>query len=270
MYIFFSFLGFKFQKKSIYFILYPKHIIIKKYHKNTRVFLGRYKLQESPKFKEIVRELTNGLGQWQRTKTISNANIDRGDLTEANKVWFYFFNSVLTPSKHVSIVRQDRAILLYALIKGCCPNVGKIVEQSILDYAENSFSRNIPHPALITLLCIKGGVTFSKTKEKCPRASPLTLTRVLKTLAHCEEVERARKRKKAGTGLPREATPIAKEELETEEGGGGGGGVDDYPEQLVLSPRAEEIVLAHNIAEIRKRRVEEKGSSNSNLLSLLT
>ena len=68
--------------------------------------------------------------------------------------------------------------------------MGKLLEQSILDYYENSFSRNIPHSTLTTLLCIKGGVTFSETEEKCPRASPLTLTRVLKTLAQGEEVER--------------------------------------------------------------------------------
>ena len=43
LYIYFLFLGFKFQKISIYFILFSKHIIIKNiYHKNTRVFLGRY------------------------------------------------------------------------------------------------------------------------------------------------------------------------------------------------------------------------------------
>ena len=113
-------------------------------------------LQESPKFEEIVRELTNSLGQWQRTKTIFNAYINGGNLTKVNKVWFYFVNFVLTPSKHVTTMRQDRVILLYALVKGWNLNVGKIVEQSILDYAENSFSRNIPHPTLITLLCING------------------------------------------------------------------------------------------------------------------
>ena len=59
-------------------------------------------------------------------------------------------------------------------------NVGKIVEQSILDYPEKNFSRNILHPALISLLCIKGGVTFSEMEEKCLRSSPLTLTGVLK------------------------------------------------------------------------------------------
>ena len=113
-------------------------------------------LQESPKFEEIVKELTNSLGQWQRTKTIFNAYINGGNLTKVNKVWFYFVNFVLTPSKHVTTMRQDRVILLYALVKGWNLNVGKIVEQSILDYAENSFSRNIPHPTLITLLCING------------------------------------------------------------------------------------------------------------------
>ena len=73
-------------------------------------------LQVIPKFEEIIRELTNNPGQWQH------------DLTKENKVCFYFVNFCLTPSKHVSIVRQDRAILLYALVKGWNLNVGKIVE----------------------------------------------------------------------------------------------------------------------------------------------
>ena len=85
-------------------------------------------LQENPKFEEIVKELTDDLGVWQRTKTIRNTYIDRGDLSKALKVWFYFINSVLTPSKHVSTVTQDRAILLYALVKGFNLNVGKIIE----------------------------------------------------------------------------------------------------------------------------------------------
>ena len=147
---------------------------------------------------------------------------------------------MLTPSKHVSTVRQDHAILLYALVKGCSLNVGKIVEQSILDYTENNFSRNIPHPALITLLCIKEGETFSETEEKCPRSSSLTLNGVLKTSAQGEEVERARKRKRAATELPKEATPAVEEGPETEEIGG----FEDYLGQPVLSPRAEEIVLS--------------------------
>ena len=62
-----------------------------------------------------------------------------------------------------------------------------------MDYHENNFLGNIPHPTLITLLCIKGGVTFNETKEKCLRSSPLSLTRVLKAPVQGEEVERKRK-----------------------------------------------------------------------------
>ena len=117
------------------------------------------------------------------------------------------------------------------------------MEQSILDYAKNSFSGNIPHLILITLLCIKGGVTFRETKERYPRPSPLTLIRVLKTPAQGEEVERARKRKRATTEMLREATLVVEEKLETEERGGG---FEDYSEQQVLSPSSEETVPAHN------------------------
>ena len=79
-------------------------------------------------FEEIVKELTDGLGVWQRTKTIPNAYFDTDDLSEVVKVWFYFINSVLTPSKQVSTMRQDCAILLYALLKGFNLNVGKLVK----------------------------------------------------------------------------------------------------------------------------------------------
>ena len=56
-------------------------------------------LQESPRFKEIVRELMNGLEQWQTTKTIRNAYIEKDNLIEVNKVRLYFINSVFTPLK---------------------------------------------------------------------------------------------------------------------------------------------------------------------------
>ena len=49
-------------------------------------------LQENPKFEEIVKELTDDLGVWQRTKTIRNAYIDRGDLSEVVKVYQLYSN----------------------------------------------------------------------------------------------------------------------------------------------------------------------------------
>ena len=125
-------------------------------------YTGYKNLQRNPNFEKIVKELTRGQGQWQKTRTISNAFINRGDLIEVSKVWFYFVTFVLKPSKHVSTVRQDRALLLYALVKGYALNVGKIMEEPILDYTEGKFSRNIPHPSFITLPCIKRGEKFNE------------------------------------------------------------------------------------------------------------
>ena len=120
-------------------------------------YSGFEKLQKNPHFKDMAKKLPSGQGEWKRIKTISNVHINRGDLTEIGKVWFYFINYVLKPSKHVSAVRQDHTILLYALVKGCDVNVGRIVEESILDYAKGNFVANIPHPSLITLLWGGGG-----------------------------------------------------------------------------------------------------------------
>ena len=63
------------------------------------------KLQKSPDFEEMARELIGDQGEWQKMKTVSNALLNRGDLTKVNNVWFYFVNFVLKPSKHVSTVR---------------------------------------------------------------------------------------------------------------------------------------------------------------------
>ena len=47
------------------------------------------------------------------------------------------------------------------VVKGYQVDLGKIVEESILEYSKGNFAGNIPHPSLITLLCIKGVVKFN-------------------------------------------------------------------------------------------------------------
>ena len=85
------------------------------------------------------------------------------------------------PSKHLSTVRREEAILLYALRKGYKINVGKIIKKSILGYYERNCRGLIPHPTTITRLCIKGGVEEEwGTEETYPRAFPMILTGVTK------------------------------------------------------------------------------------------
>ena len=104
-----------------------------------------------------------------------------GDLTEEAKVWFYFLASVIVPTKHVCMVREQEAIILYAMLKGYKLNAGAIIENSIMRYHEGNKRGLIPHPATITRLCLRAGVKGTwEEEEECPKVSPLTLTGVSK------------------------------------------------------------------------------------------
>ena len=84
-------------------------------------------------------------------------------------------------SKHLSTVRKEEAILLYALLKGYNINVEKIIEKSILSYSESKCMGMIPHLAIITKLYIRRGVDKEwGIEETYLRASPLTLTGINK------------------------------------------------------------------------------------------
>ena len=116
------------------------------------------KEQKEPKHQKIVDLLMARKGEWKGTKKTPFKSIAREDQTEEAKVWFYFIIFVLMSSKHLSTVRRDEAILLYALLKGYKIYVGKIIQKSILNYSKRKCRRMIPHPAIITRLCIQGGV----------------------------------------------------------------------------------------------------------------
>ena len=124
---------------------------------------------------ELERTLRS-LRKTKRTENSATAD-ERGDLTEEAKVWFYFLASVLVPTKHVCTVREQEAVLLYAILKGYKLKAGAIIENSIMKYHEGNKRGLIPHPATITWLCLKAGVKGSwAEEEECPNASPLTLT----------------------------------------------------------------------------------------------
>ena len=80
-------------------------------------------------------------------------------------------------------MRKNKAIFLYALLKGYKINVGKIIEDSIMSYYISKYRALIPYPTTITKLCILGGVNGAwEEEETCPKVSPLTLTGITKGL----------------------------------------------------------------------------------------
>ena len=96
-------------------------------------------------------------------------------------MWFYFLASVLIPTKHVCTVREQEAVLLYAILKGYKVNAGAIIENLIIKYHEGNIRGLIPHPTTITWLCLKAGVKGNwAEEEECPNASQLTITGISK------------------------------------------------------------------------------------------
>ena len=138
------------------------------------------KIADSPNREKIARRLTDGKVKWGQGRGEKKV-INRGDLTEEAKVWFYFLASILVPTKHVCTVREQEAVILYAILKGYKLNVGAIIENSIMKYHEGNKRGLIPHPATITRLCIRASVKgVWEEEEECPKSSPLTLTEVSK------------------------------------------------------------------------------------------
>ena len=106
-------------------------------------------------------------------------NWDKGKSTEEAKVCFYFLASISVPTKHLSTVREQEAIMLYAILKGYKLNVGTIIENFIMRYHEGNKRGLIPHPATITVLCLKAGVKgVWEAEEEVPLTSQLILTGV--------------------------------------------------------------------------------------------
>ena len=115
------------------------------------------KLVENPNHEKIIDLLTGGQGKWEATRKNPHYAINRGSLTEEAKVWFYFLSSVIFPTKHLCVVREQEAIILYALLKGYKMNVGGLIEGSIRGYHLSNKRGLIPHPTIISRLCIFAG-----------------------------------------------------------------------------------------------------------------
>ena len=127
-------------------------------------------LYKEPNYDLILQELTDGSKQWSINVNQEVMAFPRTGLTEVAKIWFYFVSSKLVPSKHLSMIERDKALLPYSIVKGYKFNVGKVNEILIL---ESVYHKVITHPSLITKLCELAEVPIKDNEEKCPPMQPL-------------------------------------------------------------------------------------------------
>ena len=91
---------------------------------------------------------------------------------------------------------------MYAILKGYKFSIGKIIENSILSYYKGSYRGLIPHPTLITRLCILGSVEGDwEEEETCPKASPLTLKGIIKGLKNRSKAKEVKAEKEEGDNI---------------------------------------------------------------------
>ena len=76
------------------------------------------RLLGEPNHDKIVNFLTGGKGKYNSTRKNPHESIHRGSLTEEAKFGFILSLPVIIPTKHLSIIRENEVILLYALLKG--------------------------------------------------------------------------------------------------------------------------------------------------------
>ena len=131
-------------------ISFSREMINENFNLNVKKYGSKFKkLLKEQEFQKIVDLLIGEKGKCKATRKTSD---------EKAKVCFYFVSSVLLPSKQLSTVRKNEAIVLYALLKGYKINVGKIIENSIMSNYISKYKGLIPHPATITRICLIGGV----------------------------------------------------------------------------------------------------------------
>ena len=133
------------------------------------------------------------------------------------------------------------------MLRGYKINVVKIIEKFILGYSERKCRGVIPHPAIITRLCIQGGVDEEwGTEDTYPGASPLTLTDITKgpkNRGKGKEKETEEEKENEGCSLP-----------------------EQWKNQIPLQPKAQrsQSQFWNASLELRQTHQEQDESSGKN------
>ena len=135
--------------------------------------------------------------------------------------------------------------------------MGKIIENSILSYYRGGYIGLMPHPTLIFILFILGGVEGDiEEEETCPRTLPLTLIEITKGP------------KNGGTGREVEAVREEEEDTKIQQIQLKSEALEQQQKQRSLSPV---LTLSSEVRQVHEEHVEssEPPSNNDALNDML-
>ena len=116
------------------------------------------RLRVAPNYPEILRVLTNGMGEWKLINEGHAVYFKAKNLAYIPKVWHHFITLCLIPTTNVCEVMAKRALLNFAILQDIPFDVGQVIEDAIL-YNRDA-KMNLGHPFLIFGLCKKVGATL--------------------------------------------------------------------------------------------------------------
>ncbi|KAL3831139.1 hypothetical protein ACJIZ3_019941 [Penstemon smallii] len=85
-------------------------------------------------------------------------NFLKASLTPIAKIWFAFIASRLMPTTHYTKISEDKARLIYSLMKGHTVDIGGLLFKGLIRNATKEGAQTFWFPSLIFRLCIQAGV----------------------------------------------------------------------------------------------------------------
>ena len=104
------------------------------------------RLYERPDYPEVIRDLTNGRGEWKLNNDEHAVHFKAKHLAYIPKVWHHFITSLISTT-NVCEVTAKHALLNYAIIQDIPFDVGQVIEDAILHNRDAKM--NLGHPFLI-------------------------------------------------------------------------------------------------------------------------
>ena len=111
-------------------------------------------------------------------------------LTVEARAWQYFVCQKMMPATHFSDLTVDKAVLIYAILRGMSIDAGRVIFDSIIHTVRNKLG--LYFPSLITQLCLEAGVRHGPDEEAQYPTKPIDdrmLISLRRSRSHTPEVE---------------------------------------------------------------------------------